>query len=796
MSQNKQTIQENISVKSEAVITLLEDFNDFIQGMAATGSPPELYSYLYQKGSKLVESTVLAGESALASANVNSEVTDPDLYLLHFSFPDRIKTVLLLVRDVVLQLSIAKLRSMEGLVSNSGVLDHFEKSKSLLFSESENCLNYFNLERKTIMEKPEVLKRKLDSVKHFTNPWKTYETQFKTINSHFKEIDLNDNRIEQTIVQFRHISDLVIQMRGSVLKVNELFANKVEKCLEELGVINDKESLDQAIKSFDELINLGIGQEIRSESTMRTLEDEVNKLPTLTIPINSQNGFLIQKKVDFRKSAQKWMDYEILPYLIDLWDGQEATFSQMMHAVTQIKSSLLVAKKTQNLVGFHAEMASLNSVSQEQKQNISNNHELVAHIETELGKKFKATESYTQDEYLKVPLQTNFSRLTNSKPGDLSSIMDRFTQVVKNVGRQVKDVREKTRHQKLEIALEILETRNEKETPDHYHSLFFNKNFIGDLFIVKRSSQEETLEKIVNFWKKGQNRSLAVVGDPLSGKSTLLEATTHLFKSKDVHYLVPSGEISIEGRKFKTGKNLGDTLNFIKRSVINTKPILVIDDLHVWRDKDVSLTENISALIDFISSNSSKVFVLVGITNSLRFHLDSRLPFSEGFTNILETNTATFEEIYKAVMLRHGASHRTIFEKEGVTMEQAQLRKKIVWLAKKYDFNIGAVLQAWIFCTDIESDSSIRFTEKETHLNDFLSTAEMLILKNCLLYGYSSDLELKNQFTERYESVYKPAVRKLLNIGILDRDNSGYLIVKNTVRQDLYSILKYRELLA
>jgi hypothetical protein len=35
-----------------------------------------------------------------------------------------------------------------------------------------------------------------------------------------------------------------------------------------------------------------------------------------------------------------------------------------------------------------------------------------------------------------------------------------------------------------------------------------------------------------------------------------------------------------------------------------------------------------------------------------------------------------------------------------------------------------------------------------------------------------------------------------LNIGVLDRDTNGSLIVKNTVRQDLYSILKYRELLA
>ena len=796
MSENNPTVKEASIVKSEFVDSFLEAFKRFNSGISAQTSPKEFYTYLCSDGAKLLDTYCQTGRKTLELVGINSEVTDPNLYLLHFSFPDRFKTVFLLVRDILLQLSIAKLRAMENLVFEADVISHFEESKSLFYTESEKCLSYFRLERETMQAKPEVLKRKLESVKHFSNPWKTYQEQFEILSGQLKEIDLNDNRLEQTIIQFRQISELVLQMRGDVLKINELFANKVEKCLGELSGITDKENLDQTIRSFDQLINLGIGQEIRSEGTMRNLEDSVNKLPSLSIPVNSQEGFLILKKVDFRKTTQKWMDYEILPYLIDLWDGQEATFSHMMHVVTQIKSSLLVAKKTQNHIGFNAETASLVSILKEQNNDISTSRELVAHIESELEKKFKVTEVFTQDEYLKVPLQTNFTRLTNNKQGTLSFLTSKISQLFKRVGKQVKDVKEKTPHQKLEIALEILETRNEKETPDHYHSLFLNKNFIGDLFLVKRSSQEETLERIVDFWQKGQNRSLVVVGDPLSGKSTLLEFGTHLFKSKDVHYLVPGGDISIEGRKFKTSKNLGEALNFVKRSISNTKPILVLDDLHLWRDNDSSLVTNTTALIDFISSNASKVFVIVGMTNSLRLHLDTRIPFSQSFTNILDTNTATLEEIYKAVMLRHGASHRSIFEKENTLMHEPQLRKKIAWLAKKYDYNIGAVLQAWIFCTDIEPDSSIRFTEKETHLNDFLSTNEMLILKNCLLFGYCSDLELKNLFTDRYESEYKPAVRKLLNIGILDRDNSGFLVVKNSVRQDIYSILKYRELLA
>ncbi|MEB2785083.1 hypothetical protein [Algoriphagus persicinus] len=796
MNEINPSTQEFDKPEGKLMDSVLGEFQEFNTGVATQSSADEFYAYLLAQGSNLLEAYGKAGDTFLDIAAENVEVSHPDQYLVHFSYPERFKSIILLVRDILLQLSIAKLRSIENLVSGKLVIGHFEESKILLLTESEKSLKYFKLERKSLLEKPEFLKRKLESVKHFSNPWKTYQLQFEILLGQFKDIELNYNRLEQTIEQYRLIREIILQMRADVQKTNALLVSKADLCLQGLKNISEIQQVNDTIKSFDDLINSGISQEIRPESTIRDLEDSVDKLPSLAVPVGAQEGYLILKKVDFKKTAEKWLDYEILPYLSDLWDGQEANFSHLLNVVSQIKSSLLVAKKTQQLTSFHGEISSLNSINQEQQNTISQSEEAVAHIENKLSVKFKVTEIYRPDEYLKVPLQTNFSLLSNSKPGNLRYFSAQVAQIFKNVGKQVNDVKEKTPHQRLEIALEILETRNEKETPDHYHSLFLNKNFIGDLFLVKRKQQEEALEKIVLYWKKGQSRSLAVVGDPLSGKSTLLEYATHQFKSNTVHYLTPGGEISIEGRKLKMGRNLEEVLNFVKKSISNSKPILVLDDLHLWRDSDRPLLTNITALVDFMSLNASKAFVIVAISNALRLHLDTRIPFSQSLTNLLDTNLSTPDEIYKAVMLRHGASHRTLYEKEGKVMNDRQLRKKIGWLTKKFDFNIGAVLQAWIFCTDVQEDSSIQFLEKETHLNDFLSTTELLILKNCLLFGYSSDLELKNLFTDRYESEYKPAIRKLLNIGILDRDPNGYLIVKNTVRQDLYSILKYRELLA
>ncbi|SFT86730.1 hypothetical protein SAMN04489724_2437 [Algoriphagus locisalis] len=796
MKENNPSAKESEVLEGELMNSMLQEFQDFNSGLAIQASAAELYSYLLGHSSDLLEAYCKAGDACLAKSGENVEVTDPDYYLFHFSYPDRFKSVILLARDTLLQLSIAKLRTLENLTSEQKAVDHFEKSKELLQTESEKTLNYFKVERKSLLEKPEVLKRKLEAVKHFSNPWKTYHSQFQTIFSQLKDTDQCHSKLEQTIAQYHLISEMVLQMRAEVQRTNALFASKINLCLNSLEDIMEIDQLNNTIKLFDELIATGIGLDIRPENTIRELEDSVDKLLTLSVPVGTREGYLVLKKIDFKKSAEKWLDYEILPYLSDLWDGLEANFSHLLNVASQIKSSLQVAKKTQRLNSFHAEIASLNTINLEQKNTIAQSANAVEHIEAKLAQNFKVTTIYHDAEYLKVPLQTNFSLLSTNKSSSFRNFSSRLVQLFKNVGKQVKDVQEKTPHQKLEIALEILETRTEKEIPDHYHSLFLNKNFIGDLFLVKRKQQEEVLEKIIAYWKKGQNRSIAVVGDPLSGKSTLLEFATHQFKSNDVHYLVPGNEISIEGRKLKMGRNLDEVLSFVRRSISNSKPILVLDDLHLWRDSDRSLLTNVSSLVEFMSLSASKAFVIVAMTNSLRLHLDSRIPFSQSFTNILDTDTSTTDEIYRALMLRHGAAHRTLYEKEGKVMSEEQVRKKIGWLTKKFDYNIGAVLQAWIFCTDVQEDSSIQFSEKETHLNDFLSTTELLILKNCLLFGYSSELELKNLFTDRYESEYKPAIRKLLNINILDRDPNGYLIVKNTVRQDLYSILKYKELLA
>ncbi|TDQ16401.1 hypothetical protein DFQ04_2519 [Algoriphagus boseongensis] len=773
----------------------LEDFGKFNKGLLLPNAPSSLQEYLQHEGPRLIDSFNLSSDLACSAEESESKEIQASRYLFHFSYPDRFKSILLLLRDCLLQLSIAELRHSEGFISDQTYAKHFSQTQELLGKETEKIAGFFSSEYQTMMGREDLFKQKLESVKHFANPSEIYITQFKSIQNQLSEITHCGSQLRTTSEEFKSISNLVLKMKDEVLEASEFFREKTRICLEELILLEKNErEIDQVISNFDSLLNAAKAQEINSDSKIRQLEDQINLLKEYSIPVDSKEGYLLTKKIDFRKSTQKWMDYKILPELIDLWDNLEALSSHRLNVANRIKNSLSFAKGSSNSNGIQGEISSWNEIFEKENQTSVQNQGPVELIE-DLLKGFKVSEVYTQAEYLKVPLQTNFARLTG---GSIKKNIWSKTigNLLSNLGKKVKVVTEDSPHQKLEVALGILETRNEKEIPDHYHALFQNKNFLGDLFMVRRPALEEEIKKVVDHWKKGHARSLAILGPPLSGKSTLLEFAAHLFPAKEVLILQPNENITVEGRKFKTSKDLGQALSFINRSLMNTKKILIIDDLHLWRDEENSLADNASSLIDFVNTNFSKAFVVVGATKSLSLHLDTLMPFSEGFTNLLETKTAKFDEIYKAVMLRHGASHKKIFEKEGIWMTEGQIRKKIYWLAKKHDFNVGAVLQAWIFCTDVQIDGNIRFTEKETHLNDFLKTPELLVIKQCLLFGYSTDLELKNLFTKNYDSQFKPAVRKLLNIGILERNVQGQLLVKNSVRQDLNAVLVYHELLA
>ena len=204
-----------------------------------------------------------------------------------------------------------------------------------------------------------------------------------------------------------------------------------------------------------------------------------------------------------------------------------------------------------------------------------------------------------------------------------------------------------------------------KDDDTHYDGIFLNKDFIGDLFLVPRQEQEDNFNWIIQQWHNGFNKSVLVYGDRLSGRSTFMDYIAKKFFGKHIVVLKPNSHATIDGRKFNTTHDLKEALDYIKNNNLkSTKPVILIDDLELWRDPDHSLLDNTRALISFIETESENAFVMISTTTLMLHRLNARLNFSNTISHCIDVSTASADEISDAILRRHGATHRELITEE------------------------------------------------------------------------------------------------------------------------------------
>ena len=250
--------------------------------------------------------------------------------------------------------------------------------------------------------------------------------------------------------------------------------------------------------------------------------------------------------------------------------------------------------------------------------------------------------------------------------------------------------------------------------------------------------------------------------------------------------------VTYNGRKFTTTTDLEDALQHIKKGLDGNRTLLTIDNLELWQDATNSLLDNVRALIRFIENESDEVLVIITTTHQMKRHLDRRLRFSAIFTNKLNLNKATFEEIYKAIILRHGASHKILVGPKLSLLSNSEIEKEITKLVKTYDYNIGQVLQAWTYGTTMIEDNKVMYMPEYFPFGDFFTAEEIIILKYVLLYRMVNEMTIKNFVGERFDLYYKSALKRLINTKVLLRQDAGFLELNKTIHYDIKQLLIYK----
>ena len=770
----------NTSDTQNLTLLVFEDhLNNYFKTLNAVSNRLELKECIFNEFNHLIESFVLLGNQA-SGVSVKPNGT----YLVNYILSEDFKTVMLLHRDVFLELNKASICKQEMAMSDIQIIRHYEASKNVLEKKLEDFKNLIVSEKEKNSDHEAALKRVSLKISHQKNPWDIYKSQYDTITSQMIAIDAQKALAFTSIEIFNNLKEVVIgltnkhkAMVGKISdNINHISKNTVENK-------NNDELIDYAEEQLAQQSII----ENKHYSFSETVNNQINQLQKIEIPIGSIEGLLTVRDMDLKKRTQKWFDYQILPEFMDLIGLETNLIHKYSLSLINLKNSLQLSKDKADDTKFNSVISTLSHLENDIKE-IKEKGEVISNsLENKVNNELLISNLIKGKHFLDVTLN---SSLNVEGSTFLKNIKEKVQKGTSYFNSQYKKSLRYEALSNMELSTQCIAHRMFQDENTHYDSLFLNKQFIGDLFLVPRKRQENKLKQIVDHWNLGLNKSVLVSGDRLSGRSTFLDYSAKKLFGKDIVTLKPNSDATIDGRKFKTSNDLKEALQYVKNNNIkSTRPIILVDDLELWRDTKHSLLYNIRAFINFIETESDDAFVMASTTNMMINQLDHRLNFSSAFTHIINVNETDEDEIVDAILLRHGAAHRDLIFEDLEVISNNKLRVLAHKLSKQNAYNIGNTLQSWTYNTFVQDNEKVVFKDSYLEFLDFFTSQEVIILKQALIFNYISEYGIKNATTTSFDTKFKSALRRLMNTKVLMRNINGNLYINPVVVNDVTKII-------
>ena len=710
-----------------------------------------------------------------------------ETYLINYSIPEDFKSTIILHRDVLLELNKAKILEKEqvNLKALSGT--HFEKSKTILEALFEDFLNKIAAKRLALSKDLKASNKLSKKLSLHQNPWSIYNQQLMELLKQFSDIEKAKKVADRVVVVFDDLKQVSATISQKHNTLNKQLQDNINHILKSIDTKNSHKELmffiDEQL-TFD--VTLGNNLSLLTDE----LNSKINQLEKVEIPIGSQDGLLIQREIDLNKAVQKWFDYQILPDVMDLITIENSLKSINSISLTNLKNNLQIIKNEDSNDEANQFKPNLNNLQNELNELKSKGEIITNKVESKLKSQLQVSNLLHGKVFLEVPFNSSLNLNSNTF---LNSIKQPILNSLSFFNAQLKKTTQHNASSQIELATQCLHHRMFKQEDEHYDSLFLNKKFIGDLFLISRQTQEDSLLKTINQWYTGFNKSVLVIGERLSGRSTFLDYTSKKHFGKNAVILQPNSLATIDGRKFSTTNDLKEALQYIKNNnTKSTKPVILIDDLELWRDNNHSLLDNVRALINFIETESDDAFVMASTSKAMMKHLNTRLTFSDAFSTLIDVSKTDKNEIIEALMIRHGAAHRELVSKNLEPLTPKMIQKAIVKLSSKYHNNLGNVLQAWTHDTFVQENEKVVFDDVNYEFPDFFSQQELIILKQATIFKKVTEYGLKQALSSGYESEFKSSLKRLINTKVLLRNSQGHLYINPVILSDVNLFINQR----
>jgi len=787
------------------IATTLGDFHKILDqiliNVHRTENLEEYESALAEGATQLAESIQQVGqESANYLSTLPSTADSPTKMpasILSYLWVEEAKSYLILWRDILLQQQKAKIMRLDQQVNQQALLQLRDRSKAILKEAGEELQQFYGREQARLASTA-IGSKQLKQWSFQSNPWSIYKEQIQELAVQCREAEVQQNGLQNTTKGFQTIrqliKDTISDCQGELQEMKLLSAETLSFVEEQ---IENKPGM--VASKLEEIENqIDIPNHLKSFSA--SLKEKIDDLAAkMRVPIDTNGGMVQFKDANFKKNAQSWLDSEVVPVLYEVWEQVQVAEQNMKVSLLNIRNrAVLLSNETKEEAknpieiekGYYGQP--LEAIIKKLENWTSEITQLEHIIEDRLDENFKVAAIYDAEHpFLPVSLQSTLSQFSISQNKLVKQARNQLNRPTSFIRRLRETVNEEDALSPSEKIVRTLQDRNVAPDNNQYTSIFQTKGYIGESFWVGREQELQRMYALIEQWKIGFRGAAIVTGERLSGKSLFGDIVANKHFPKKTIRLHPHSSLNTEGRKWTTSYNLKEALDFIKKNTLGSKSLIWIDDLELWQDATITLGENIRSLVEHIDSNATHFFYMISMGQWLFSHLEKTHTIGRSFQAVITLDKMSLQEIQRAILIRHGATHKILVNKEKKEIPTESFGRVSAAVCRSTQRNIGDSLNRWAGSIQKVNEEQVIYNSLQDFPlpSDFLSPNAALLLATIFKEKRTNEYRLRRLFGMPFKEKYSSILQRLLSMGILKRGLDGMLEINELIANDLGRLL-------
>jgi len=723
-----------------------------------------------------------------AAFEVSEESNDFVPWLLTYEWINNAKSFLLLWRDIIFEEQRAWLKVSTG----DAEIKHFEllKSETKVSITKAAELMFSSIE--PLASHPLNNIKQLERWQLEDNPWPIYKEQFQQLADQGKEMILQAKKMWNASGTFvmigSHFTDAYELGLSEIIEVKKKLQDLLQKAEK------DEISNTLLIEELGQIYSVWKKQK-KSESFQYQLDDYISRLPgSEKIVVDTQEGLLLYKELNLRSKVRSWLESELISEVHSFFAIQKGITNNIHLNTISIKNLLLIEEEEeeedQKIINKETIIQILTNFIKSLDRSSKQAREMRAAAVSKIREDYNLYKVYKPD-FLAQSLQYTINQYRDStRWGEFRIWLN------KQGAKLMQLQRNAWLNDALSISERIVRVVNNR-TPDknnsHYYNMFLTKGWIGDSFTIGRESELSRVATIIDNWKLGFRGAIMLTGTRFSGKTLFGELIQDRFFRHTTIQLAPNTRCIIPGknqRYFDLSTDLNAALKNIIPFCKREQYMVWIDDLENWQSDEISLAENISKLLNFVDTYSTRLFFVVSTSNWMKAQLSTAFSIDKVFQSTINIGSMSTENIRDAILVRHSATHTVLYDADEEEVSPAQLTRSINRICQVSEGNIGESLQRWAYTVTKIGEENIRLPKKVFYkIPPFLSTESALLLQSIIMNRKSSEKQLRKLFGPAYKQTYKPVVKRMLHLGILKEEQGKVIMINRFLTNEIGKLL-------